>query len=716
LLNNSWSYGLGVSSMFRHHTPKIPSGFANSCLSRPFEELSTEQERAFSPPIKEIILENFMSYEYARIPLNQGLNLIVGPNGAGKSSILLAISVAFGQAYTERSRKLSDLIRRGKEIARVSLIFDNRTRDGGRRPIPYSKADTFMLSRYLRKDGSYWYEADYKEIDKSEVVRLLREFGINPDNLLIIMHQGMIEELGAISQEQRLVMVEEAVGFREYRERILAAEADLNNMVSEEGSLVQLIDNANQTIEYWKQIYDRYLEKKRLEEHRALLERELLWAQEGKLSRSLASTRERLEGKLESLNDLKGQQRKAGGEADAHRTSLGERQVEARKLYGALIRAERERAGHEASRESMKALGEELATLSNDIEELVAEQGGALGPQRSKRLREFVEFTSRRSGSDSEEAGRKKGELDREVASLQAEVGSVEDAIRRVTDDYIAQRVRFEVLEYRIKVTESEIKELERSEREVRGELEAMKADLERAGERMLTQRAPYEVSEEMKLVSAQLQKLQDLPDDAEKIYRDYTGNLEGLKGKLQELQDNKKLMLKELEERKKAWKNAIQNLIDEVAPIYQQVLVTVGATGAIRLDEGGSVAEAGLQLLVGFKGAEPAILDPYTQSGGERSVALVAFMLSLQSRIISPLRAMDEFDIHMDPRNREAIFKMILAQGKRNPNSQHIVITPSIITVADRTAHVVTVQSVHGSSQVKEYSSSATTNDSSGR
>ena len=42
--------------------------------------MSTEQERAFSPPIKEIILENFMSYEYARIPLNQGLNLIVGPN------------------------------------------------------------------------------------------------------------------------------------------------------------------------------------------------------------------------------------------------------------------------------------------------------------------------------------------------------------------------------------------------------------------------------------------------------------------------------------------------------------------------------------------------------------------------------------------------------------------------------------------------------------
>jgi len=667
--------------------------------------LSTEQEKAFSPPIKEIILENFMSYEYARIPLNQGLNLIVGPNGAGKSSILLAISVAFGQAYTERSRKLSDLIRRGKDIARVSLIFDNKVRDG-KRPIPYSKADTFMLSRYLRKDGSYWYEADYKEIDKSEVVRLLREFGINPDNLLIIMHQGMIEELGAISQEQRLVMVEEAVGFREYRERILAAEADLNSMVSEEGSLVQLIDNANQTIEYWKQIYDRFLEKKRLQEHRSLLERELLWAQEGKLSRSLSSITERLEAKRETLADLREQQKKAGSEAEEHRKSLGERQVEVRKLYGALIRAERDRAGRESAREAMKGLHDELETISKDLEELVGGPNSGLDARRSKRVKEFIEFASKKSGSDSEDSGRKKTELDREVSSLQAEVSGVEDAIRKVTDDYIAQRVRFEVLEYKTKVTEAEIRDLERSEREIRGELDAMKPDLEKAGERIVTQRAPYEVSEELKLVSAQLQKLQDLPDDAEKIYKDYTGNLEGLKGKLEQLQENKKLMLKELEERKKAWKNAVQTLIDEVAPIYQQVLSTVGARGAIRLDEGDAVAEAGLQLLVGFKGAEPSILDPYTQSGGERSVALVAFMLSLQSRIISPLRAMDEFDIHMDPRNREAIFKMILAQGKKNPNSQHIVITPSIISVADRTAHVITVQSVHGSSQVKEYSS----------
>lgn len=667
-------------------------------MSKPLEELA-QRERAYSPPIKEIILENFMSYEYARIPMREGLNLVVGPNGAGKSSILLAISVAFGQAYTERSRKLSDLIRRGKEIARVSLIFDNRERKGTR-PIPYSKSDTFMLSRYLRKDGSYWYEADYREIDKSEVVRLLREFGINPDNLLIIMHQGMIEELGAISSQQRLTMVEEAVGFREYRERIFQSENDLKGLISEEGSLVQLIDNASQTIEYWKQVYERYLEKKHLQEHRVLLERELLWAQEGKLSKSLRSVREKLSLKQESLEDILDQQKRSGTESELLHKALLERQVELSKLYGAVVRAEKERATDEGAKRAMDSLRKELESLRSDLAALKTD----IDQKKLKHIQEVLDFSTQKSRRESEEASRKKTELDREVSSLQAELGGIEDSIKKTTEEYVSQRVKFEVLGYRIKLTESEIRELERSEKEAVAELDALKSDLERAGERIVTERQPYEVSEEMKLVSAQLQKLQDLPEDAERIYKDYIGNIEGLKDKLKQLQENRTLMLKELEERKKAWRTSVEGLIEEITPVYQRVLATVGALGAVRLEEGSSMEETGLQLLVGYKGAPPSVLDPYTQSGGERSVALVAFMLSLQSRIISPLRAMDEFDIHMDPKNREAIFKMILVQSRANQTSQHIVITPSIISVIDRSAHVITVQSVHGASEVKEF------------
>jgi chromosome segregation ATPase len=669
-------------------------------MSKTIDELSPNQVNAPQTIIREIILENFMSYEYARIPLREGLNLIVGPNGAGKSSILLAISVAMGQAYTERSRKLSDLIRRGKEIARVSLVFDNRETNG-RRPILYSKADTFMLSRYLRKDGSYWYEADYREIDKSEVVRLLGEFGMNPDNLLIIMHQGMIEEFGALSPQTRLKMVEEAVGFRDYRERIQRAETDLRGLISEEGSLIQLIENANQTIEYWKQIYERYLEKKRLTDHRALLERESLWSQEAKLTRSIQTLQEKLVGKRKNLEDLEGQQTNAQVEGAESQRTLADRQVELRKLYGALVRAEKERATDVGASSAMELIRKDLDPLLREIDSISV----ASGPDQKKlkHAQDLLNYSLEKTKREGDEAQRRKGELDREVSSLQSELGGIEDSIKRLMEACIDQRVKFEVLSFRIRSIESELREMERSERELATELEALKPQLANAGEHIVTQRQPYEVAEELRLVAAQIQRMQEVPEEAERIYRDYTGNMEGLKTKLGELQENKKILLEELEQRKVVWRDATQKLIEQIAPVYLRVLATVGATGAIRLQDSDSIEETGLELLVGFKGSAPTLLDPYTQSGGERSVALMAFILSLQSRIVSPIRAMDEFDIHMDPKNREAIFKMILAQATGGPHSQFMVITPSIVTVVDRSAHVITVQSVHGSSEVLE-------------
>jgi len=673
-----------------------PAVAGSGSLSRSTE---VSQERPVHlTTVKEIILENFMSYEYARIPLREGLNLIVGPNGAGKSSVLLAISVAFGQAYTERSRKLSDLIRRGKDIARVSLVFDNSAKSG-KRPIPYSKSDTFMLSRYLRKDGSYWFEADYKEIDKSEVVRLLREFGINPDNLLIIMHQGMIEELGAVTPQERLRMVEEAVGFSEYRQRILQAEAELGGLIGEESSLLQLIDNANQALEYWKQVYDRYQEKRKLIEHRDLLSKELLWSTEAKLTKALQAAEEKIMAKNRALEDLKSQQSEVSADADQTHQTLLDKQVELRKLYYALVRAESERAKDESARATYQSIKEDMAGLSETVDELLSRSTD----KSVARLKDLAKYIHDKGAAAEEDAKRRKVELDREVSSLQPDITKTEELIKRTMDSYISFKVKAEVLTYRIRTTESDLRDLERSAREYRAELEKMAPDLEKAGQKIDTLRQPYEVSEELKLVSAHIQKMQDVPDDAEKIYNDYSGNVEELKVKLTQLQENKKSMLVELGDRKDVWKKAMEDLIESVDPAYGAVLSAADASGFIKFELADTIEEAGLDLYVGFRGGAPTTLDPFTQSGGERSVALMAFILSLQARIVSPLRAMDEFDIHMDPRNREAMFKMILSQMKQREASQYIVITPSILTVFDRSAHVITVQAVHGPSEIKE-------------
>ena len=208
--------------------------------------------------IREIILENFMSYEYARIPFRPGVNVICGPNGAGKSSILLGVSIALGQSYTERSRKLSNLIRWGKDQARVTIVLDNSPRKG-KRPVTKVDKDQIFLTRVLRRDGKYWFELDNRAATKRDVERLLAKFSVEPDNLLIIMHQNMTEQFTVLSPQEKLKTVEAAVGLEPYRKNVLQARKKLSHILSEEESVGKLLESAEQTLNYWREQYDRCL-------------------------------------------------------------------------------------------------------------------------------------------------------------------------------------------------------------------------------------------------------------------------------------------------------------------------------------------------------------------------------------------------------------------------------------------------------------------------
>jgi chromosome segregation protein len=109
----------------------------------------------------------------------------------------------------------------------------------------------------------------------------------------------------------------------------------------------------------------------------------------------------------------------------------------------------------------------------------------------------------------------------------------------------------------------------------------------------------------------------------------------------------------------------------------------------------------SGIEVTVGFKGSSPVILDAYAQSGGERAVATMAFLLALQHNLKSPVRAVDEFDVHMDPHNRESMMKMLFSFMNENEDVQFIVITPSQLSAVGEFANIIFVQNVHGRSEV---------------
>ncbi|MEM3068975.1 MAG: AAA family ATPase [Nitrososphaerales archaeon] len=628
----------------------------------------SERKAKIPVTINEIILENFMSYEHARIPIKPGLNIICGPNGAGKSSILIAISVVLGQAYTERSRKLSDLIRHGKDIARATLMFDNKPRNG-KRPIPFFKSDTFMLSRYLRKDGSYWYEADYREIDKSQVTRIFRDFGINPDNMLIIMHQNMVEEFSIISPQEKLKMVEEAVGFQDYRRRILEAEEKLSGLISEEESTLKALEGAEQTLNYWRDIYEKSLLRKELIAKRGFLEREAIWAQIIRQERIIASLKERLKNKTNTLENIISRIDQTKEFVKNSYEKLTFQQMEQRKLYYSLLELE-------------KAITE-IQVTERVLSQLNAEPVGKL----AEKVKNFDD---------------NKKQIEDKISKTQIGLGKLEKEIISSLEKYVNYRVNEAILSFRKKNIEDEIDDINREIKDGEKRLDELAPLMEKAGERIETERNLMEIDAEIKIVDARIQSLGAIPEEAEEMYNAYSKTFNELKEKASIVSENRKRASSELEERKEVWRKVLQKLIDEVNPSYQSILSKMNASGSVRLNDLEDLETAGLELLVSFRGGMPSVLDAYTQSGGERTVSIMAFLLSLQQHIMSPFRAVDEFDVHMDPRNREAIFKVLVSTIKESKDVQYLMITPSQIAVTEHDVHVIVVQNVQGKSEAK--------------
>ncbi len=607
--------------------------------------------------LKEIILENFMSYEYARIPLKPGLNLISGPNGAGKSSILLAISVALGQIYTERGKRLRDLIRRGNDIARITLVFDN-AETNGKRPISCSESETFMLSRYLRHDGHYWWEADYRQISYEEVTRLFRSFGIDPNNILIIMHQGTMEQFSLTSPQEKLKLLEEAVGFAPYREKVLEARNRLESIISEDESVSELLGRAEESLGYWKEMHEKYQQRAQLQERRDWLKRELIWARISKQERALQALDAQLETKHHALDSNATETEETRVQIATWRAKLDTWQLESREAFYELLHHEKERA-------RIEALTEYQHKYEHEHEE------------RLEALRESIH-------------------------AAQSTLGALERRLEPTIDSYVSYRVKKEVLQFKRDQLEAEIKAITAEREQVIQKLLDLRPQQRKAGDRIETERKQSEIENEIGLVGVKIEALGEIPEETEEIYANYSKVFAELQEKAHIVAANKRAGLKELEERRKIWKKAIAELLDASTENFQQILASIGATGTARLVnlEDGDLENAGLELYVGFRGSQPVLFDYYTQSGGERSASIMAFLLSIQQMLKSPFRAVDEFDLHMDPRNREEIYKMMLAAMR---GSECLLITPSQITVTDPSVHIIVVQKAYGKSSVRE-------------
>ncbi len=229
--------------------------------------------------IEEVRLENFKSFRRARIVFPSRLVAITGPNGGGKSNVMDAIAFVLGErARSLRAKRLSGLVRKGAERAKVVLVIKH-----GKRRI--------HVSREIRRNGDSVYRVDGSIKRASEVELLLSRVGLRLGSYCVVS-QGEITRIAEMSPRERLQLLEEISGILEYenkKQEALRELEEIDKVISEHKAVLEYRERALREAE---EEVKRLRKRKELERKRDSLRKQLLLLRRDRLMKDLKALEE----------------------------------------------------------------------------------------------------------------------------------------------------------------------------------------------------------------------------------------------------------------------------------------------------------------------------------------------------------------------------------------------------------------------------------------
>jgi predicted nucleic acid-binding Zn-ribbon protein len=157
---------------------------------------------------------------------------------------------------------------------------------------------------------------------------------------------------------------------------------------------------------------------------------------------------------------------------------------------------------------------------------------------------------------------------------------------------------------------------------------------------------------------------------------------------RLEELQRSIEAAEAELAKRFNAWRQMLGGEVEKINGAFQELMQTCSYRGEVKLDwdERDKIETYKLSLLVAFdRMANLNILSATRQSGGEKSVTTLLYLLALQDCTQFPFRVVDEINQGMDEVNDRNTFFQVMSYGmRRNQASQYFLVTPKLLPQLD--------------------------------
>lgn len=157
---------------------------------------------------------------------------------------------------------------------------------------------------------------------------------------------------------------------------------------------------------------------------------------------------------------------------------------------------------------------------------------------------------------------------------------------------------------------------------------------------------------------------------------------IEEIHGVLPRLNTEKQSFDTRITEIKSRWEPELDGLVEKISRSFQRKFVNVASNGKVQLAKNEKFKKWRLEILVKFREqSDFKILDRQSQSGGERAVSTIFFVMALQGLTKAPIRIVDEINQGMDPKNEKMAHKYLVRTACKNMNSQYFLVTPKLLT-----------------------------------
>ncbi|KAK3331007.1 SMC5-like protein [Apodospora peruviana] len=129
-------------------------------------------------------------------------------------------------------------------------------------------------------------------------------------------------------------------------------------------------------------------------------------------------------------------------------------------------------------------------------------------------------------------------------------------------------------------------------------------------------------------------------------------------------------------------WEPRLDELVGQINDAFSYNFEQISCAGEVGVHKDEDFEKWAIEIKVKFRENETLQrLDQHRQSGGERAVSTIFYLMSLQSMAQAPFRVVDEINQGMDPRNERMVHERMVEIACREHTSQYFLITPKLLS-----------------------------------